>query len=185
MAGHGWIAVLITTLACHQAGIESQTQLQTQSLTCDAPASRDTVPPPPRATNQPMSAAQRDAIVAQVRAHRDAWLARRINHYRVRVSVGCFCPWPQAERVLEVRDGKAVALFDTLGHRAGELREPWSTQTIEAAFDNVEQTARRVDVLAVRYDACLGFVAETRGDSKLGLPDDWFWTRVSHLQVLR
>ena len=182
MSGPGWTALLLTTLACHQAAKAKQTQTHTQALTCDAPLAPDTVPS--RVRNQPMTSAQRDAIVARARVQRAAWLARGITHYRVRVSVGCFCPWPGDERVLEVRDGKAVALFDTLGRRAGPLREPWSTQTIEALFDNVEQTASRVDVLTVRYDACAGFVAEMRGDGKLGLPDDWFFTRASHLEVL-
>ena len=167
--------MFLTALACHQAAP------RTQALTCDAPVSPDTVT---SQTNGAMTSAQRDAIVARVRAHRAAWPARGITHYRVRVSVGCFCPWPHDERILEVRDGKAVALYDTLGHKAGPLREPWSTQTIETSFDNVEQTARRVDVLAVRFDGCTGFVAETRGTGRIGLPDNWFWTRASHLEVL-
>jgi len=131
-----------------------------------------------------MSNAERDAIVAEARAHRAAWVARGIHHYRVRVSVGCFCPWPSNPLVLEVRDGKAVALLDTLGRNAGPLREPWSGQTIEAAFDNVEQSARRVDMLTVRYDACVGYVAETRGTGKVGLPDNWFWSKATNLVAL-
>src|SRR6185503_41211 len=138
MSGHGWTAMLLTAVACHQAA----TQTHTQALTCDEPVSPDTVT---SRTNGPMTSAQRDAIVALARAHRTAWLARGIHHYRLRVSVGCFCPWPRGERILEVRDGKPVALYDTLGRKAGPLREPWSTQTIEALFDNVEQTAPRVE----------------------------------------
>jgi hypothetical protein len=37
-------------------------------------------------------------------------------------------------------------------------------------FEGIEQAGRRVDVLTVRYDRCLDYPVEIRGDQKLGLP---------------
>ena len=94
------------------------------------------------------------------------------------------CPWPSNPRVLEVRGGKAVALLDTVGRPAGPLIEPWAPNTVEGLFDFIEQAGRRADVVTVRYDRCLDYPVEIRGDQRVGLPDDWFWTKAGNLTPL-
>ena len=170
--------VALTAAACHHAPPPTTTA----NLQCITPpaVARDTAYGN-RRTDTALSAAERDALIQESRAYRAAWQARGITHYRVRIAVGCFCPWPQTPRLLEVRDGHAVALLDTLGRRAGALREPWSPYTVEGLFDAVEQTARRDDAMSVRYDACLGYPTMIRGDQRLGLPDDWFWVSATDL----
>jgi uncharacterized protein DUF6174 len=106
-------------------------------------------------------------------------------NYRIRVTAGCFCPWPQQPRLLEVRDGKAVALLDTTGRPAGVLREPWAPYTVEGMFDFLEQSVRRADVVSVRYDSYFGYPTEIRGDQKLGRFDDWFWVTATKLTPRR
>jgi hypothetical protein len=169
-------------LACHHAAPERvAVEFQPQSCT----GARDTARPPLRATGHALSTAQRDTLLAEARAGRAAWRARGITDYRIRVAVGCFCPWPSDPRVLDVRGGKAVALLDTLGRPAGKLREPWAPNTVEGLFDYIEQAARSADVVAVRYDACLGYPTDIRGDQKVGLPDDWFWVKAMELTPRR
>jgi len=87
--------------------------------------------------------------------------------------------------VLEVRGGKAVALLDTVGQPAGPLIEPWAPNTVEGLFDFIEQAGRAADVLTVGYDRCLDYPTEIRGDQRVGLPDDWFWTKASNLTPRR
>jgi hypothetical protein len=129
----------------------------------------------------PLTAAERDSLVREVQARREVWRARGITDYHLRVAVGCFCPWSSNPAVLDLRRGVIVALRDTAGKSAGPVREPWSLYTVEGLFDAVEQSARRVDVLEVRYDPTYGYPTFIRGDGKLGLPDDWFWVRADRL----
>jgi hypothetical protein len=78
-----------------------------------------------------------------------------------------------------------VALLDTLGRPEGKLREPWAPNTVDGMFDFIEQSARSADVLAVRYDPCLGYPTEIRGDQQLGQVDDWFWVKATGLTPRR
>lgn len=142
-------------------------------------------PPGPGRTDSALSAAQREWLIAQAHAHRAAWEARRITSYRIRVAVGCFCPWPPQPRILEVRNGTAVALFDSTGRPDRPLREPWSGYTVPGLFQTVEQLARSADVVGVRYDPCLGYPTAIRGDQKLGRVDDWFWFTATDLAPRR
>ncbi len=132
-------------------------------------------------TDRALNAAERDSIVSEVQAHRAAWRARGIADYNIRVTVGCFCPWPQTPAILDVRRGVAVGLRDTTGRALGPLREPWSIYTVEGLFDAVEQGARRNDVIEVTYDTRLGYPTYIRGQARLGLPDNWFWVRATEL----
>jgi len=140
---------------------------------------------PPRDATGALTQAQRDSLLRELDVHREAWRARHIEAYRIQVAAGCFCPWPSTPAILEVRSGIAVALRDTSGKSMGTPREPWSAYTVEGLFDAVEQTARRSDVLQVAYDPQYGYPAMMRGDSKLGLPDDWFWVKASRLTPAR
>ena len=132
-----------------------------------------------------LTPAERDSLVRELEVQRDSWRARHINDYRIQVAAGCFCPWPSNPAILEVRGGVAVALRDTTGKSMGALREPWSLYTVEGLFNAVEQSARSSDVVQVAYDPQYGYPAMIRGDSKVGLPDDWFWVRASRLTPAR
>ena len=173
-----WGGALV--MACHGAPPPAPPPPSVPPLVA---APSDTPPPPRRVTptDRPLTGAERDSIVSEVQAHRAAWRARGIADYRIRVTVGCFCPWQQTPAILEVRGGVAVAVLDTAGRPFGRLREPWSNYTVDGLFDAVEQGARRVDVIEVDYDAQFGYPTFIRSDAKLGLPDDWFWVRASHL----
>ena len=144
---------------------------------------RDTTPPPRRvtSTDRRLNEAERDAIVREAQTRRAAWRARGISDYGIRVTVGCFCPWPHTPAILEVRRGVAAQLRDTTGRAFGPLREPWSSYTVEGLFDAVEQGARRNDIIEVAYDAVLGYPTYIRGDAKLGRFDDWFWVKATEL----
>ncbi len=128
-----------------------------------------------------LTPAERDSLVRELEVHRAAWRARHIDDYRIQVAAGCFCPWPSNPAILQVQGGIAVALRDTSGKSLGAPREPWSLYTVEGLFDAVAQSARSVDLLQVAYDPQYGYPAMIRGDSKLGLPDDWWWVKASRL----
>lgn len=155
-------------------------------------ACRHAPPPPHLETERPvtlhqrhgaaaLTPAERDSILAELAVHRAAWRRQNITDYQVVIAAGCFCPWPSQPAILEVRNGVAVALRDTLGKSLGALREPWSVYTVDGLFDAVEQAARHDDVVEVAYDPRYDYPAQIRGDSKIGLPDDWFWVRASRL----
>ncbi|HMG17567.1 MAG TPA: DUF6174 domain-containing protein [Gemmatimonadales bacterium] len=143
------------------------------------PEQRVVVPPrnPPGALTQ----AERDSLLREIAARREAWRARGISDYRIQVAVGCFCPWPSHPAILEVKRGVAVALRDTTGKSMGAPREPWSRYTVDGLFDAVEQGARYNDVIEVGYDPQYGYPAMIRGDGRVGLPDNWYWVRASRL----
>ncbi len=136
-------------------------------------------------TTGPLTPAQRDTLLQDVRARRAAWRARGITDYRVRLAVGCFCPWRSTPAILEVRGGVAVALRDTTGRPFGAVREPWSLYTVEGFFDAIERAVQRADVVGATYDACLGYPRELRGDGKVDRVDDWFWATASDLRPQR
>jgi Family of unknown function (DUF6174) len=140
---------------------------------------------PQRESTGALTRAERDSLLSGVAARRAAWRARHISDYQIEIAVGCFCPWPSHPAILEVRNGVAVALSDTLGKTMGKLREPWSLYTVEGLFDAAEQGARRDDVVEVAYDPRYDYPARIRGDLKVGLPDDWFWVKASRLTLVR
>jgi hypothetical protein len=144
-----------------------------------------TVVPPPRHTTGALTQAERDSILRDLVAHRDAWRARNISDYRMVVAVGCFCPWPSTPLILDVRGGTITQLLDTLGKPAGPVREPWSRYTVEGLFDAVEQGVKRSDVIEIAYDARYDYPASIRGNARVGLPDNWFWVKASRLTPRR
>jgi hypothetical protein len=175
-----WATLGILLAACHHAA-PRRTDLTPPADTTPAPPRPPVLEETQRRTGGPLTAAERDSLVREAQAWREVWRARGITDYYLRVAVGCFCPWPGNPAVLEVRRGTLVALRDTAGKRAGPVREPWSLYTVEGLFDAVEQSARRVDVLEVRYDPTYGYPTSIRGDGKLGRPDDWFSVTANHL----
>ncbi len=165
---------LLVVVACHSAPPPQDvvTGREWWAASCDS-AARPYVPPRQR----PLGLAERDSLVRDAHAHRAAWRARHIMDYRLRVAVGCFCPWPSTPAVIDVRGGVVVALRDTSGRSAGPPREPWSAYTVEGMFDLIEHAVEKDDILDVSYDACLNYPTAIRGDGKVGQVDDWFWVK--------
>ena len=176
------VLTLSLAVACHSHAPPSRQ--------ADVPPVADSIEHPPRpparrTTTAPLGAAERDSLLRELEAHRTAWRARAITDYRLRVAVGCFCPWSSTPAVLEVRRGKAVALWDLAGKPFGAVREPWSRYTVDAMFDMIENAARKYDVIEVTYDQGLDYPTSIRGDAKVGQVDDWFWATASHLMPSR
>lgn len=166
-------ASLLLVMACHPG--PSRQDVTTRPDWSTAACSNTARPyAPPR--QRPLNAVERDSLVRDAQVHRAAWRARHIADYQIRVAVGCFCPWPSSPGVLDVRNGRAVALRDSSG-RATPLREPWSAYTVEGMFDLIESAARKDDVIEVSYDACFDYPTAIRGDAKVGRVDDWFWVK--------
>jgi hypothetical protein len=176
------VAALALAPACHHSAPPSTAAPPPQQSPPPADVSDEA---PSRRRTEPLSIAARDSLLHELQARRAAWRARGIPDYQIRVTVGCFCPWPQTPAVLEVRAGVPVALRDTLGAPAGAVREPWSRYTVEGLFDAVERSTRGDDMVDVRYDARFGYPTEIRGDRKQGQVDDWYWIRASHLTPAR
>jgi uncharacterized protein DUF6174 len=166
--------VLLLVAGCHAAAPPAPPLEPERSVTL-----------PQRERPGALTPAERDSLVRELEVHRAAWRARHIDDYRIQVAAGCFCPWPSNPAILQVRGGVVVALRDTSGKSLGALREPWSLYTVEGLFDAVAQSARRVDLLQVAYDPQYGYPAMIRGDTKLGLPDDWWWVKASRLTPMR
>jgi hypothetical protein len=170
-------AIALATLGCHRP--ESPPPPAGPECRDLSPTLRPELPR--KRPDGPLTAAERDTILAESRARRAAWQMRHVTDYRVRVAVGCFCPWPSSPRLLEVRGGKAVALLDTTGRPAGALREPWAPYTVDGMFDFLDQATKSSDMLSVRYDSCFGYPREIRGNAWSRLPDGWFWVTATDL----
>ena len=127
----------------------------------------------------------RDSLEREATAHRTAWQARGITHYRLLVAAGCFCPWPSNPAIIEVKDGVVVALRDTLGGSMGKPREPWLLYTVAGLFDAVVEQARRSGTLSVSFDPQYDYPTSVRGTGQIGPPDNWFWIRATRLTPLR
>lgn len=140
---------------------------------------------PQRNSTGALSQAERDSLLREVAARRDAWRAHHISDYKIQIAVGCFCPWPSHPAILEVRGGAVVALWDTTGKSLGAPREPWGLYTVEGLFEAVEAGARRNDVIEIAYDPRYDYPAMISGDSKVGLPDNWYWVKASRLTPSR
>jgi hypothetical protein len=179
------VAALALAPACHHSAPPSTAAPPPESPSQSPPTVHPDEESPRTTRTTALSIASRDSLLQEVQARRAAWRARAISDYDVRVTVACFCPGGQTPAVLEVRGGRPVALRDTLGAPAGAVREPWSRYTVDGLFDAAEAAARQDDVVDVRYDARFGYPAEIRGDRKVGLPDDWYWIRASHLTPAR
>ena len=163
----------LVVVACHTTPPRQDVAAGADSSTA---AYSTTARPYAQPRQRPLNAVERDSLVQDAQAHRAAWRARHIADYQIRVAVGCFCPWPSSPGVLDVRNGRAVALRDSSG-RATPLREPWSAYTVEGMFDLIESAARKDDVIEVSYDACFDYPTAIRGDAKVGRVDDWFWVK--------
>lgn len=150
---------------------------------------RDTTPvgPPPAEREGPrrLTPAYRDSLEREATVRRAAWQARGIKHYRLLVAVGCFCPWPSNPAIIEVKDGVVVALSDTTGRSMGKPREPWSSQTVEALFDDLIGHARQSAAITVRFDPQYGYPTSMSGTGRAGPPDSWFWVSATRLTPLR
>ena len=140
---------------------------------------------PPRQSSGALTRVERDSLLRDLATHRAAWRARQITDYDIVVSVGCFCPWPSHPAIVEVRHGSITALRDTTGKSLGAVREPWSLYPVDSLFAVVERGIQRDDLIQIAYDSTYDYPAMIRGDSKIGLPDDWFWVRAARLTPRR
>jgi len=173
-------------IACHpRAPVRADEPSRPELSAPRDTAARETAPREPQRSSGATGSAARDSFVQVLQARRAQWQARHITHYSIRVTVGCFCPWPRHPAILEVRDGIPVALRDTMGKSLGAPREPWSRYTVEGLFDFIERGARTFDVLEVTYDSRLDYPTSVRGDAKRGQVDDWFTVTADRLTSVR
>jgi len=112
-------------------------------------------------------------------------------------SVACDTARPPAPSFRRGSDALSASERNAILTEARARRAAWRTRGItdyrvrvavgcfEGMFAFIEQAARSADVLAVRYDRCLDYPTEIRGDQKVGRVDDWFWTTATGLRPRR
>lgn len=116
------------------------------------------------------TAAQRQAYRALVRSERRLWEANKPRDYQFLLRVDCFCPGTRGWQVMDVRGGQPLRAFDRNGKPAPIT--DWNTLSIDALYDNLEQTADRNAVTRIAFDQRWHFPAYV-STSYLPGPDAW------------
>ncbi len=115
------------------------------------------------------------------------WEAQGIRHYRFHFRIGCMCPWYDLMPLtVEVQDGEIVSMVASNGGDITNYLETFRRYaTIESLFGTVDAAiSKRVDKLAVQYDARYGFPASIVIDPSRKIHDDETGYYVTDFEVL-
>ena len=128
--------------------------------------------------------------IAQFEQNHQKWQSAGIPHYRMSVSVLCFCPFSQDMPVrIEVEDGAIISMLDVRGAeitradpRFGFI-EPYAT--IDQLFTILEAALKgAADDVSVTYDLDHGYPSEMNFDYIRNAVDDEMGIRVEAFDEL-
>ena len=123
-------------------------------------------------------------------ANEQKWQAQNITHYRMKVHIGCFCPFFDRMPVtVEVQDGKVLSVTDSQGLPVAEddpIRsfgnEP--LMTIPGIFAYAREALQTADETKLSYDPALGYPVSLNIDRIKLAMDDELSVLVSDLEIL-
>ena len=126
----------------------------------------------------------------QLDANLRTWQAQDITHYRMNVTIGCFCPF--ADRMpltVEVLDGKAVSVVDAKGQPVpahDPIRSYGNEElmTVDGVFAYAREAIQTADEITLTYDASFGYPDTIHIDRIKLAMDDEMSVQISELQVL-
>jgi uncharacterized protein DUF6174 len=170
----GVIALTLVGTGCHRA-VPSRGNVAVNTGVSgffeDTVGANSPAPPAGSRTFNLQAPGERDSLHAEIKRHREMWRASGAQDYHFLLRASCFCPGQQGWLLLEVRDGRAVRVWDRGGKPA--LLTEQNSYSIDGLFDLLEQQADRNDVVAVGFDDRWHHPVYIRTDARLGLPDDW------------
>ena len=91
-------------------------------------------------------------------ANLQKWQAQNISHYRMKVNIGCFCPFFDRMPVTaEVRDGQVISVTDSQGQpvAADDPIRSFGNEplmTIEGVFVYAREALQTADKTDITYD---------------------------------
>ncbi len=132
----------------------------------------------------------RQIQLSQVGANSQKWESQAVRHYRMNVSILCFCAFrDRMPLTVEVKDGKLISVVDNKG-QAVPADDPLRTMddaqllTVEGLFGYTRDAIQRADETTVSYDPQAGYPVSISVDWIKMAMDDELGVQVSELQVL-
>ncbi len=119
--------------------------------------------------------------------NRDLWDSQGIDHYRFKVSIGCFCAFRDLMPLtIEVQGGKIVSMTDVNGKSVpADYDETFAKAgTAEGLFAIVESGLATADRVDVTYEADRGFPTSIYVDQLKDAADDEISYTVTDFEVL-
>jgi len=127
---------------------------------------------------------------SELSRNQSKWQDADINHYRMQLSVGCFCLFrSQMPVTVEVKDGEVVSMIDVNGE-AFPLDDPMSEfvlkyATIDRLFSELgSDSVQEADHLTMSFDPTYGFPTEVAIDYIELAADDELYLSVSAFEPL-
>lgn len=132
----------------------------------------------------------RQIQLSQLGANSQKWESQSVRHYRMNVSILCFCPFgDRMPLTVEVKDGKLISVVDNKG-QAVPADDPLRTMddsqllTVEGLFGYTRDAILRADETTVSYDPQAGYPVSISVDWIKMAMDDELGVQVSELHVL-
>lgn len=126
----------------------------------------------------------------QLDANLQKWQAQNVSHYRMKVNIGCFCPFFDRMPVsIEVRDGQVLSVTDSQGQpvAADDPIRSFGNEplmTIEGLFAYAREAIQTADKTEVTYDPALGYPVSLGIDRIEMAMDDEMSVLISEFEVL-
>ena len=119
--------------------------------------------------------------------NRQKWESQHITHYRINLSIGCFCVFSARMPVsVEIDNGKVLSIIDNQGKPADDLQDAVAPYAgIDKLFDEIDAAhkagAAQVDVT---YNAQYGYPETINIDQSQQVADDELSLSITHFEVL-
>jgi FlaG/FlaF family flagellin (archaellin) len=126
----------------------------------------------------------------QLDANLQKWQSQNVSHYRMKVNIGCFCPFFDRMPVtVEVQDGQVLSVTDSQGQPVAvddPIRAYGNEQlmTIEGVFAYAREAILTADKTEVTYDPALGYPVSLIIDRIELAIDDEMSVLISGFEVL-
>lgn len=123
-------------------------------------------------------------------ANAEKWQNQNITHYRMKVGIGCFCPfYDRMPLTVEVLNGKVLSVTDSQGQPVPEddpirLHGNEDLLTIEGIFNYSRQAIQTADETTIDYDPYLGYPVSLGIDQIKRAMDDELSVAVTDLHAL-
>lgn len=130
------------------------------------------------------------AQVGELDASLQKWRAQSISHYRMKVNIGCFCPFFDRMPVtVEVQDGQVLSVTDSQGQpvAADDPIRSFGNEdlmTIEGLFAYAREALQTADKTEVTYDPTHGYPVSLNIDRIELAMDDEMSVLISEFEVL-
>jgi len=126
----------------------------------------------------------------QLDSNLQKWQAQSISHYRMKVNIGCFCPFFDRMPVtVEVQGGEVLSVTDSQGQpvAADDPIRSFGNErlmTVDGAFDYAREAIQKADKTEVTYDPSLGYPVQLVIDRIELAIDDEMSVLISEFEVL-